>query len=304
MSNTIKYIFTTFAMFFCLIDAASAVERMKPFVLAYKANGNEAQVVEEVKNKLVAAKFEIVGTYTPYAGANVIIITNDELKMAAAKSEYGGYGAAQRVTVTQVENELQVSYSNPTYLEAAYHMNAPEEMARVKASLASVLGSELEFGMKKGMTAKKLKKYHYMFGMEYFDEPSELAEYESYEVAISTLVAGLNKGLGGVKQVYRVDIPGKQQTVFGVSINPDGDEDCQSDEFIMSEIDFRPLRSTAHLPYEILVDGGEIFALYARFRIAINFPNLAMMGSNSFMNIMCAPGAIEDALTTAAGGKS
>ena len=74
------------------------------------------------------------------------------------------------------------------------------------------------------------------------------------------------------------------------------------DTFIMTEIDFKDVRSTAHLPYEILVTGEEVEALHARFRIAINFPDLSMMGSNSFMNIMPSPDAIKEALTQTAGG--
>ena len=44
-------------------------------------------------------------------------------------------------------------------------------------------------------------------------------------------------------------------------------------------------------------------ALYARFRIAISFPDLSMMGANSFMNIMKSPEAIREALALTAGGK-
>jgi hypothetical protein len=73
--------------------------------------------------------------------------------------------------------------------------------------------------------------------------------------------------------------------------------------FIMSEIDFKPIRSTAHLPYEVLVKGSDVEALHARFRIAINFPDLSMMGQNSFMNIMPSPDAIEESLTLVAGGE-
>jgi len=76
------------------------------------------------------------------------------------------------------------------------------------------------------------------------------------------------------------------------------------DTFIMSEIDFKPVRSTAHLPYDILVTGNEIEALHARFRIAMNFPDLSMMGDNSFMNIMPSPDAIEAALAKAVGGSA
>jgi hypothetical protein len=64
----------------------------------------------------------------------------------------------------------------------------------------------------------------------------------------------------------------------------------------MSEIDFRDIKSTAHLPYEVLVSDNKVYALYARFRIAISFPDLSMMGPNSFMNIMSAPEAIRKAL--------
>jgi hypothetical protein len=71
----------------------------------------------------------------------------------------------------------------------------------------------------------------------------------------------------------------------------------------MGIIDFKELRSTAHLPYEILVSGNKVYHLYARFRIAINFPDLSMMGDNSFMNIVESPEAIKKALTKVAGGQ-
>jgi hypothetical protein len=45
-----------------------------------------------------------------------------------------------------------------------------------------------------------------------------------------------------------------------------------------------------------------VYTLPAEFRIAISFPDLSMMGSNSFASIMCAPNAIKTALTKASGG--
>ncbi len=74
----------------------------------------------------------------------------------------------------------------------------------------------------------------------------------------------------------------------------------------MSRVDKSALRSTAHLPYEILVSDGDVYALYARFRIAISWPSLPMIQSDTgatFFNIMCAPNAIEEALINAAGGE-
>jgi hypothetical protein len=107
-----------------------------------------------------------------------------------------------------------------------------------------------------------------------------------------------------VTKVYRIDVPEKKEAVFGVAMKGATEADkYMDDKFIMSVIDFKDIRSTAHLPYEMLVSGNKVYALYARFRIAVSFPDLSMMGSNSFMNIMKSPEAIRKALTQAAGGK-
>lgn len=270
--------------------------KLKPFVLASKGNGTVVEKSAQVKTALTTAGFTVVGEYAPYAGANIIIVTNDELKKNAAASENGGYGAVQRVSITEVGKEIQVSYTNPVYMANVYRMNG--ELSGVASSLATALGKVEEFGAE-GMTAKQARKYHYTIGMEYFNEPSELAEYASYEEAVQAVDAKLSNNKNGVSKVYRVDVPGKQESVFGVALKGDGDNKNMDDQYIMKEIDFRDVKSTAHLPYEVLVSGNKVYALYARFRIAINFPDLSMMGKNSFMNIMKAPEAIRHALQNA-----
>jgi uncharacterized protein (DUF302 family) len=269
---------------------------LKPFVLASKSAGTVAEKSAQAKTALTTAGFTVVGEYAPYAGANIIIVTNDDLKKNAAASENGGYGAVQRVSITEVGKEVQVSYTNPVYMANVYRMK--DDLAGVAASLASALGKMEEFGAQ-GMTAKQARKYHYTIGMEYFDEPSVLAEYGSYEEAVQAVDTKLASNKNGVSKVYRVDVPGKQESVFGVALKGGADNKYMDDQFIMSEIDFRDIKSTAHLPYEVLVSGNKVYALYARFRIAIDFPDLSMMGKNSFMNIMKAPEAIRKALQNA-----
>ncbi len=269
--------------------------KLKPFVLASTGTGTIAEKAGQAKAALLAGGFAVVGDYSPYAGAEILIVTNDALKKNAAESEHGGFGAIQRVAITKVKDEIQVSYTNPVYMANAYRMK--DDLSDVYAKLAAALGKAEEFGSAQGMTAGQLRKYHYMFGMEYFNEPSLLAEYPSYEEAVKSVDAKLSTNNNGVTKVYRVDIPGKQETVFGVAMKAPTEADkYMGDRFIMSEIDFHDIRSTAHLPYEVLVSGGKVYALYARFRIAINFPDLSMMGSNSFMNIMKTPNAIRDVL--------
>lgn len=268
---------------------------LKPFVLAYKGPGTVAEKTEQAKSALIAGGFTVVGNYSPYPDADILIVTNDELKKNAAASEHGGFGVAQRVAVTQVKDEVQVSYTNPVYMANAYRMKG--DLSNVAAELAKALGKVEEFGAKQGMTAKQTRRYHYMIGMEYFDEPDVLAEYSSYEDAVKAVDAKLADNKNGVTKVYRVDVPGKEETLFGVAMKaPTEAGKYMDDRFIMNEIDFRQLKSTAHLPYEVLVSGNKVYALYARFRIAINFPDLSMMGKNSFMNIMKTPDAIRDTL--------
>jgi hypothetical protein len=275
------------------MGAQAADTILKPFVLGSKGAGTVAEKSAQTKTQLTAAGFTVVGEYAPFADANIIIVTNDELKRNAAASDAGGYGAVQRVSVTKVGEEVQVSYTNPVYMANGYRMKG--DLAGVAASLGTALGKVEEFGAQ-GMTAKQARKYHYMMGMEYFDEPSVLAEYGSYQEAVQAVDTKLANNKNGVSKVYRVDIPGKEESVFGVALKGSGDSKAMDDQFIMKEIDFRDLKSTAHLPYEVLVSGNKVYALYARFRIALNFPDLSMMGKNSFMNIKKSPDAIKEAL--------
>jgi hypothetical protein len=296
---------------FCVMSAGSAMaaDVLQPFVLAYKTTGDVSTVASDVKSKLTAAGFEIAGEYSPYAGADIIVVTNDALKANAAKSDRGGYGAAQRVAVTKNGDDIEVSYTNPVYMAAAYRMAG--DLADVRAQLENALGAESDFGSEKNLTAEDLRKYHYTVMMEYFDDPSDLAEYDNHAEAVKAVEAGLAAGAGGTAKVYRIDVPGKspegkEMTVFGVAMNGVNADDCSGDEFIMSRIDKSTPRHTAHLPYEILVNGDEAEALYGRFRIAIDWPHLPMVASSNggtFFSIMCSPNAIEEALTQASGGE-
>ena len=295
---------TLFAAFVFALSATAtfAGEILMPFVLASTSGGDVTSVAAEVKSKLTAGGFEVVGEYSPYKDAHIIIVTNDALKQAASKSDFGAYGAAQRVSITRNGDQTEVVYTNPVYMAAAYRMSG--DLASTRAALEGTLGAEKDFGSEKNLTAEDLGKYHYTVMMEYFDDPSELAEYDSQAEALKAVNAALAAGKGGATKVYQIDIPGKDESVIGVALKGTGPDDCSSDEYIMSRIDKASPRSTAHLPYEIVVSDGTAYALFARFRIAINWPHLPMMASETgatFMSIMCSPGAIEEALIQGSG---
>lgn len=279
---------------------AQAAQTYLPFALASNDSGTVADKIAGTKTALTENGFEIAGEYSPYKGAHIIVVTNDELKKAAASKERGGYIAAQRISLTEIKGKVQVSYTNPIYMSYAYRINS--KLSQTSAALKKALGHVQDFGPDEGTELDDLNDYHYTFGMEYFDEPLELNSKGSYSEMVSEVEKNLGAKLGGTGQVYKIDIPGTNQTLFGVSMKaPSEGKKFMDDAYIMNEIDFKPLRSTAHLPYEILVNGKEAEALHARFRIAVNFTDLAMMGDNSFMNIMSSPDAIAAALSAVAG---
>jgi len=283
-----------------------AAEKFKRFVLASKSTGDFDAKVAETRSALTGAGFEIIGEYSPYSGTfvdntQVIIVTNDELKKAAAMTEFGGFAAPWRVAVTQLGDEIQVAYANPLYLASAYRLKS--DLNGVNEALKGALGAEDTFGSRKGLSARKLRKYHYTFGMEYFDDPYELAQHGSHDEAVKALAKNLAAGVAGVTQVYRLNLS-DNVTVFGVSLKAPSEEEMDMDDAsIMSVVDFEKLKGTSYLPVEILVDGNNAYALHMRFRMAVHYPDLKMMGKNSFMNIMPSPNAIQTALTAAAGGK-
>ena len=284
----------------------AVAERYKPFVLAWRGTADFEQKVSDVKGRLESAGFEVVTEFEPYGEgahvdrAKIIVFTSDELKKIAAKSKMGGFAAPMRVGVTLVGDDLQVSYVNPIYMAHAYRLKS--DLSEVADKLAEAVGRIETFGSRKGLTAKKLARYRYTFGMERFDKPYRLAQYGSHAEAVREVEERLNSNDVGISMVYRIDIPGSDEVVFGVRRKGQGEDGkYYDDQWIMSNVDFEDLKGTPYLPYEIMVKGNEAIALHMRFRMAVHYPDLKMMGANSFMNLMPSPKAIEKAFKAALG---
>ena len=275
----------------------SAESTYQPFVLA---SINETGLEEQTQTTLSAleqAGFKVAGYYSPLEDTNVIVVTNPNLTAIAALSDRGGYGAGQRVSVSLRNGKTEVTFINPLYIKHAYRMGG--DLLSVYDQLTKALGHMEEFGAEKKMTAKKLAKYHYMMTMPHFDDPSELGSFESHEAAIAAVEKGLAVEGDSLTQVYRIDIPGKDQTVFGVGMKATSDAEEEVDidaTHQMAIVDFEGYSKAAYFPYEVLVNGNDVEALHMRFRMAVHFPDLSMTGEHGFTKLMSAPGATEDAL--------
>lgn len=320
MRNFRKFIPMLLAALLLAAPVAQA-KVLKPFILGHTpATTNMATAVKSVKAALGRHGFKVVGSYSPFSGATVIATSHPALTEAAAKVKNGGFGVAQRVSVTKIKGKLQLGYVNPEYLGTAYGMGKLEP---VSTALKKALGAVQEYGSR-GVNENDLKpgKYHYAMFMPYFEDVTLLNKFKSYGEAVKEIEANLAKGAGGTKKVYRIDIPGKEISVFGVAI-PVGDDAAynkaveeakknfteatasnavDTDKAILNIIDFGPIRSTAYLPYELMVQGKNVIALAGRYRIAVHFPDTKMVGKHGFTKIMSAPGGIKDALEAVAGG--
>ena len=151
---TLNNILFSALFLFGIGNAMADDDYLKPFILASKGAGTVAEKTEQAKAALTAAGFTVVGNYSPYTDASILVVTNDELKKNAADSEHGGFGAIQRVSITKIKDEVQVSYTNPVYMSHVYRMKS--DLIGVVAGLANALGRVEEFGAK-SMTAKQAR---------------------------------------------------------------------------------------------------------------------------------------------------
>jgi len=262
-----------------------------PYVLGHTATGDLSAITAEAQAALVEAGFEVVGGYSPYDGAQVVVVTHPVLLSTAARSEMGGFAAALRVGVTENGGQVEVSYTNPAWVANVCRLDG--DLEPVATALEAALGRERDFGSKKGKEAKQLRNYHYMAFMPFFDEPVELASHPTHDEAVAAVEAGLAAGKAGASKVYRVDVPGTDEVLFGVALTTGKG----ADETVMATTDTGELKHTPHLPYELLISGSKVYALHGKFRIAQSFPDLGM---GTFMKISGAPAAIHEALAAVA----
>jgi hypothetical protein len=282
------FAFLLFALFLFTSGPLFAAETYKPFIAVAGEGSTLEEVESNVVKRLKEAGFQVVGGYSPYAdgGARIVGVTNAELIEAAAGQPYGGFGAVIRVAITNNNGKIEVGYVNPSYVGHAYHIG---DLSHVSRSLAKALGEGKPFGAK-GMSARELAKYHYMMMMPYFEDRKIVKRFSSQEQAVARIAKALQNPESDMRAVWQVKVDGNQ-TVFGVQLY--GGKWKGQMANIMNEIDTETPRSTAALPWEILVTDGRVTYLPGRYRIAIMFPDLGM---GTFMRISDVPDHMDESI--------
>jgi hypothetical protein len=247
-----------------------------------------------VEKKLTSEGFTVVGRHTPtglVGRASLVVTDPGLLDVIHTMSGSAIVGSGIRVAV---QADGAVSYINPDYWYRAYLRGqfkaAQVAVNSVKLRLGKALGVGTDFGG--DVPEADLANYRYMLGMERFDSNnSELKKYASFDEALKAVQDNLGKGVGSTSRVYEVVMADSKQAVFGVAMNNASDGEGWWVNKIGAE-------HMAGLPYELFIVDNKVFALYARYRIALAWPALGM---GQFMGIINAPDAIRKTLAQVAG---
>lgn len=285
-------------MLACLLTLHSlAAWAIAPYIAGDRvAAGSLPAVAAAVEAKLQAAGFRVLGVYTPQSlPTHAVVVATDAALLEAIRTLGGSAIVAAPIRVA-ITTDGVVSYTNPDYWSRAVfrHRYAQAEPAvlAVQARLAKALGAGPGFGG--DVVAVDLPRYRYLIGMEHFDDDKNLlARHANFETAVQTVQANLARGVAGVSKVYELVIPEREIALFGVAMN----SPANGDATLLKKLGVED--RIAGYPYEMFVQGGEVHALYARYRLALAFPDLSMA---HFMRIVYAPGEIRSTLVTVAGG--
>lgn len=222
-----------------------------------------------VKSKLAKAGFKVLATYSPASKENlkVIVFTNKDLKANASKKTRG-FAAIQRVMVDSAAKTVRVT--NPTYwLKAFMQKDYKADVdTKVKKSLGNALGklTSTKDVLKEG----DLSGYHFMMAMPYYED-------------MITLKKGAT--VNAKKKIFEVKLA-NGSTLVGVKMSKN------TENFV----DKIGVENAILLPYTVLIEDGNVYALHAKYYLALSYPLLSM---GQFMGISSIPDAIERKLKKA-----
>jgi len=279
-----------------LIGFAPFAWALSPYFQGDKVPAGDVQaVMSQVEAKLAKGGFNVLGKYAPAGLQGYGVVVVSETGLLNAVRGLGGAAIVGAPIRIGVKGDGSVSYENLEYWLRAYlrkqYPLAEKAVKAAHAKLGKALGAGKPFGG--DVDRKDLADYQYMFGMEGFESDKNLLmEHLAFEDAVKAIQDNLARGLGKTTKVYEIIQPDKKVAVFGVALNDPKEGEGWWVKTIGAD-------NIAALPYEIYVVNNKANHLFARFRIALGWPNVGM---GSFMRIVEAPGIIRDTLTVVAGG--
>lgn len=269
---------------------------LQPYMTGDKVQAGDLKVaMAAAEQKLTAGGFTVIGRHAPpgLPQHGSIIVT--EPNFSAALTQVGGAAVVGLPIRVGVKADGAVSYQNLEYWQRAFlRQDYAKAEAAVKATadkLQQTLGAGEPFGG--DVKPEGLPKYRYMAGMERFDDKSELKAHTSFDEAVNSIRDNLAKGVAKTAKVYEVVMPEKKLAVFGIATNdPEDGEGWWAKKIGPDHV--------AALPWEIFVVDNKAYALFARYRTALAWPDLGMF---QFMGIGSHPDSTAAMMAKVAGGK-
>ena len=257
--------------------------------------GSIKEVSTKVTDALKAKGFKVFGSYFPqgkYSNKVIVFTKSDLYKIALVGKDQRVMASMLKVGLMKKADKVEVSLLNPDYIFNAYlrdkyssYKTKLDKITNdVKAALKTVGTDFTPFGG--SLTAKELKKYHYMMAMPYFTDPIELKVFSSFEEGVKTIEANLKAKKGSTKKVYSLKFINSKIALYGVGLL----------DKAKGEASFMPKIGSSHvaaMPYELLLIDKKAIMLHGKFRLALHWPKLSM---GQFMKISSTPGNIEDML--------
>ena len=270
---------------------------ISPYIQVAELTGDMSSARDKVIETLTEKGFDIIGNYQPgqISDLYVVVFTNNDIKALCKRAKGKGMlAAAMKVGFQKKNGRISVSILNPEYLFYAYFREKMDESSFKTSALA--ISSEIRTAMNGvgtlskpfggDLSAKDLKKYHYMIGMPYFDDPVKLGEFGSFQQGVTAIQKNLATGKGKTVKVYEIVDNNSNIAVFGVGL-------LDQEE---GEAHFLPIIGESHvaaMPYEIILINKKATMLHGRYRFASHWPELTM---KTFTKIMSSPGDVEDAM--------
>jgi len=278
-----------------LLCAAQLGWALPPYLQASKLPAAELSTqLSQVEKKLKSEGFTVLGKHTPkgISGYATLVVSDSDMLDVIRASGTSSSIIAAGIRIG-VSNDGTVTYMNPDYWYRAYlrgqYGGASKVVKSVQQRLEKALGEGAGFGG--DVPQGELVNYRYMFGMERFDsENSLLGTHASFEEALKAVQGNLARGVADTQRVYEVVMPAQKMAVFGVAMNSASDGEAWWVNKIGAD-------HPAGLPYEVFIVDNKVYALYARYRIALAWPALGM---GQFMGIINAPEAIRTTLSRVA----
>ncbi len=268
---------------------------LQPYVSGDKVPASDLKsVMSAAERKLTTAGFTVIGRHTPAGLPQYASIIVTEPGYSAALTQVGGSAVVGLPIRVGVKADGSVSYQNLEYWQRAYlrdnYTRAEAAIKTTTGKLQQALGAGKPFGG--DVKQENLPTYRYMAGMERFSDKSELKTYGSFDEAVKTINENLTKGVAKTAKVFEVVMADKKLAVIGVATNdPEDGEAWWANKIGPDHI--------AALPWEIYVVDNKAYALFARFRTALAWPDLGMF---QFMGISSHPDSTAGMMAKVAGG--